>query len=44
MIFEENSGLATVVPHSVIQEAIKVAVDKLKPGRATVKEQEKQVG
>ena len=29
MIFEENSGLAIVVPHDVILEAIQVAVDKL---------------
>ena len=38
MVFEENSGLATVVPHNVIQEAIKVAVDKLKLGRTVSQE------
>ena len=31
MIFEENSGLAVVVPHNVIQETIQAAVDKLNP-------------
>ena len=30
MIFEENSGLGVVVPIDVIQEAIEVAVDKLR--------------
>ena len=36
MIFEENSGLARVVPHSVIQEAVEVAVKKLKPSEHSV--------
>ena len=31
MIFEENSGLGRVVPIDVIQEAVKLAVDKLVP-------------
>lgn len=31
MIFEENSGLGQVVPHDVIQEAVKAAVDKIRP-------------
>lgn len=31
MVFEENSGLGVVVPHDVIQETIKSAVEKLTP-------------
>ena len=29
MIFEENSGLGVVVPHDLIHETVKAAVDKL---------------
>ena len=36
MIFEENSGLATVVPHDVIQETTEAAVDKLKVRQTAV--------
>lgn len=32
MIFEENSGLGEIVPHDVIEETIKIAVDNLWPG------------
>ena len=31
MVFEENSGLGVVVPHDVILEAVKVAVEMLNP-------------
>ena len=41
MIFEENSGLATVVPHNVIQEVIKEAVKKIKLDPPSAQEQEK---
>lgn len=34
MIFEENSGLGIVVPHDVIQETVKIAVDNLGSGEA----------
>ena len=36
MIFEENSGLGVVVPHNVIEEAIKIALDKLNLRQPTV--------
>ena len=35
MIFEENSGLGVVVPHDLIHETVKSAVDKLQQGQET---------
>ena len=43
MIFEENSGLGVVVPHDVIQETIKIAVDKLSPEKQAASDTEKGV-
>ena len=42
MIFEENSGLGVVVPHDVIQETIKIAVEKLSPDKQSTAELEEQ--
>ena len=36
MIFEENSGLGVVVPYNVIEEAVGIALDKLKLRQPTV--------
>ena len=40
MIFEENSGLGIVVPHDVIQETIRVAVEKLSVRQADASDRE----
>lgn len=44
MIFEENSGLARVVPHDVIQEAVEIAVGKLQPNEQPASSPEPQSG
>ena len=42
MIFEENSGLGIVVPHDVIKENIRVAVEKLRPKERNASETVRQ--
>ena len=42
MMFEENSGLGIVVPHNVIQETVKIALDKLRPTEQAVSNPEEE--
>ena len=39
MIFEENSGLATVVPQDVINEAVQVAAEAARVGETSIQEE-----
>ena len=40
MIFEENSGLATVVPVDFIEEAVRIATEKILANQASTEDQE----